>query len=350
LRQELGLLSYGEATSLEDSDEPTVNVGRRVALTRRPLLALASVFLGFVLLALFWTTSTSDRVSHLELSQDEEHVLLIGVDGAPVRTIDVGGKVIRPMLVEIDGEQYVIVGVREQSNTSGKSGLIIAYNTRGDPLWSFNTFDPEYIIDNDNSGFYIVNWLGAASFFGESKDYIVAMAREPLFAATRVVVLDPMTGEEMFSFWNAGRINYGEALISIILSDLNADGSSEILLAATQNELGKDVSRQLGMPDASFYFRSVLLIEPQKHDMSCGPGLRWPGCTRQAIKWMTLGHPFNKDLAIELKKVDSVNTMVAAMGSGQWGSIYYLDYEGKIMKTFVGDILERQGYSGAQLE
>ena len=43
LRQELGLVSNGEATSLEDADDPTVKVGRRVALTRRSLLALAGM-------------------------------------------------------------------------------------------------------------------------------------------------------------------------------------------------------------------------------------------------------------------------------------------------------------------
>ena len=150
LRQELGLVSNGEATSLEDADDPTVNVGRGVALTRRPWLALASILLGFVLLALFWTTSPSDRVSHLQLSQDAKHVILIGVDGAPVRTIDVGGKIIRPVLVEVDGEQYVIVGVREQSNESKRSGFIIAYHINGDSLWSFNMFDAEF--KNDTGG------------------------------------------------------------------------------------------------------------------------------------------------------------------------------------------------------
>ena len=217
----------------------------------------------------------------------------------------------------------------------------MAYDIRGEEKWRFSTYDAEFLKqwyrllgfpERTGNGYFVVDWLGRAPFFGESKEYIVVLAGELDFAATRITILEPSTGKGVYTFWHDGAINGGNVEdTGMKITDLNEDGSSEILVPGWLNGFTNEINRKLSMPIDSAYWTATWMLEPTKGMIVCPPA-RF--CSQEPFKWLVLSHPFKKIPSIGIVREEGIlGVKIGYPGLGLYNTV---NYEGTVVEWFRG--------------
>ena len=324
LRKELGLVQ-----------------AKRIKLPQ-PLLVSIPIIVGLLLVFggwQIWTAlSPNNDISYLELSPDETRVTLKDETGKEKRVINLELKTTKPVLINARGKQYIVVGIQEQNASLDVAGHVIAYNTRGEEEWRFPTFDADFLKhtyrkpedpESIHSGYFIVDWLAKAPFFGESREYVVVLASDPDFAPTRITILDPATGTDVYTFWNSGAINGGDIVnTGMKVRDFNGDESPEFLISGSLNKLTATIKRKLDFPIGDF-LTAAWLVEPEKGKTDCAPAL---GCSNQAFEWLALSYPLTKLSSIDIILNDG--TPRAKVGNTLTGLYNMVNYEGQVTTWF----------------
>lgn len=350
----------GETKSINESsltplaevlDIPYPQLREKLGLSRRriphPWLIFIVIVVGLILIWVFLgkqpmkTPSTNSEISYLKL-EDETRILLMDEGGKEQRVINVGAKTAKPLLMDVEGEQYIVAGIREENPSLDVAGHVIAYDLNGEEKWQFNSFDAEFPASH-SSGYFVVDWLWEGTFFGEDKEYIVVLASDPDYAPTRITILEPSTGAEMYTFWNSGAINGGNIHgTGMKIQDFNDDGSAEILVSGWMNKLTYDIDGQLSMPTNSVYWAAAWLLEPTKGDTFCAPRVdQSRSCAQEAYKWFVLSHPFTTLPSIEIVKDEGI--LESKIGSSGLGLYNTVSYEGDVTSWFRGKWKETYG-------
>lgn len=354
----------GETKSINESsltpiaevlDIPYPQLREKLGLTQKRIpwswLISISVVVGLILTGVFLgkrrmkTPTTNSAISYLKL-EDETRILLMDEGGEEQRVINVGAKTAKPLLMDVDGKQYIVAGIREQNPSLDVAGHVIAYDVSGEEKWRFHTHDAddaEFLKPSDlsqgefprtYSGYFVVDWLVGGIFFGEGKEYIVVLASDPDYAPTRVTILEPSTGTDVYTFWNSGAINNGDIHdTGMKLHDLNNDGSAEILISGPLNILTAHINRELTLPLDSAFWTASWMLEPTKGDMVCAPKMGLPkSCPQESFKWLAFSHPITTIPSIDRVTI-AEGIPGVKIGNSKLGLYHIITYEGDVSRS-----------------
>ena len=262
---------------------------------------------------------------------DNKHISVRYLTGE-VKEIPVGEIITEPIIVKAGTERFLLVGVERSINKKYDPGVVIAFDSTRTERWQYQPFDTTFLKfapafdDIDLSDELQTNAVGTGYFFPESPgEYAWTFAQDPMYALGRFTILDPLTGDVLYSLWSWGRFN------SVLVDDFDGDGIDEVVATLANNNLAKIISQEIGRP-RDFDFGTIALFEPIYNEVLCVPAFYYkPTCRCKSFKWIAFSYPFHKysNIGIEERGNQKIIRISSTLGIH-----YYLTYEGELVQTF----------------
>ncbi len=306
--------------------------------SKTPLVAGLTVVVTFLFLTGYFFNDRSRRgaieppaMHSVSRTLDKKHISVHYSTGE-VKEFPVGEIITEPIIVKAGAERFLLVGVERSINKKYDPGVVIAFDSTRTERWQYQPFDTTFLKfapafdDIDLSDELQTNAVGTGYFFPESPgEYAWTFAQDPMYALGRFTILNPITGDVLYSLWSWGRFN------SVLVDDFDGDGFDEVVASLANNNLAKIISQEICRP-RDFDFGTIALFEPVYNETICVPAFYYkPNCPCKSFKWIAFSHPFNKfsNIGIEERKNQKIIRISSSLGIH-----YYLNYEGQLVRSF----------------
>ncbi|MFQ5769915.1 MAG: FlgD immunoglobulin-like domain containing protein, partial [bacterium] len=156
-------------------------------------------------------------------------------NGNPTWTYTANSSISEAIIADLngDGSYEVLAGTRADGSDMG---VIYALHGDGTIYWSFKTgakgTESPYWPDDH----YVVSKIVVANVDNDRKQEVVSISGHDYYYPTRLCVLDALTGVLEGEYWNPGICG------DLVITDLEGDGSIEILVGGGNNDHGNDPS------------------------------------------------------------------------------------------------------------
>ena len=256
----------------------------------------------------------------LDISHEENVIELYDKYGGSIRRIKVDNKITDAF--HFKDAKRIIIG----TDIGGKNPGYIKYlNLKGEVSYSFNTYDEKYLksYEEKHSNYFQIMQMRCAYIVGDEKKYIIAIAPDPIYTPTRIVILNASNNLKG-DYWHYGSIYKME------LADLNADDTLELILAGVNNCLNDSFGIQ---PPPYIYIACVLSLKDLKKQSIPG---KFSGLDMTHGMWYFIfGQDSSElDIGIEDRNGDGLNDVRISTRDGKF---YYIDYNGEVIETIASD-------------
>jgi hypothetical protein len=296
---------------------------------RRYLLGIVvAAVIGLLIGALLSPVSDwiRDRVHPARLTGvavDGQFVKVLGERDQVVADLELPSPVSATLLhnAEARREAVLFVGTDE---TGATPGHIVALGLDGRTIWEFPTYDEEVMSKLDSLGwsrtmeFRVTEIKMLEGHHGAART-LVALAIDPLWFTTRIMRLDPASGQLLSDFWNPGRV------MGLEILDLDGDGTQELVFWGCHNRLRQDLSTERPYAPVAF------AVEPEQLHGQPYPGA-YLGIPVVSTLWYLVFMPIEigiHHMTIQDGDGDGRDDAMVALRDGRY---YHVNYAGRVVK------------------
>jgi len=261
----------------------------------------------------------ADQTAVIGIAEDDRPVWEHLLDAEIAGGLEGSGFFVRD--IDRDGFNEVVIGTRPGG---ADGGLILAWDHRGDLLWS-TAVDVGIPYEGPTAGLgvtYVGFWEGTA----EEHPRVLAVANDVTWFSSRLFALDPSSGKPVAEYWHPGHL--GSPLITCLCNW----GMERLLLIGINNNM----SALLGGHD---HYSSVVCIKPSDLSGQAPPylgGYLPPG----REDWYVVAYPCTVKFTriyIESSSDQVLRSIVAWTNTG-WA--FYINPFGHLVRRGIADSAE----------
>jgi len=243
------------------------------------------------------TEQSNSSIFTVKLLDDQRTISINSTAETPERQVQFADTLFTPIVIKDSDSSIAITAATERKNqlqrNRSEPGILYGINLEKSDFWRYNFYDSVFLTFSSKytpklTEYFAIKDIGKDFYFrGGGKEYIWAWAINPFYTASCFAIFDPLNGEIKYAFWSWGRI------YKAIITDLNNDGISEVVLSAANNGLTKIVDNDYAKRTQDI--TGVYLISPEENLIECAPGFYYkPQMPCKTIKWFYLAHHYRK--------------------------------------------------------
>lgn len=196
----------------------------------------AFVFVVFVVIVYFLSITTRPKIHSVGIEgNDENFVVTYDSNGHPLWRREIQGRISEAMLEDLDGNGNweVLVGVDNSMNDDEPdehTGWLIVYNSSGDIVDMFNTWEPSIYNAGDSENMR-VSALEIADLDGDDQLDIVVISNATYWFASKISILHFSNGNLNIQsrYWNPGLLD------ALYVGDNDRNGILETVVTGRNN-------------------------------------------------------------------------------------------------------------------